>query len=182
MSTMGLVSSFLMVVMVACGAVVATPEPFRGIIDSGGRFNDTCPDVRFFDPRDLKEKFNGASPYLVANCKRPGGLKERCTWMPLFACFANSGGHLVYRRYGSFHRSCNKCEYDHFTTVMKCLCKDKDEQVASSVSLNELLWNYEGQIRCHNYIGYEIECTETDMMKIRTATAPDPLPEDPELM
>ncbi|TKW52536.1 hypothetical protein CTA1_13433 [Colletotrichum tanaceti] len=57
----------------------------------------SCVDVRFFDPRVINYgRYKKTSPYLVARCLTPDA--DVCSWMPLFACFANTDGAITYAR------------------------------------------------------------------------------------
>ncbi|KAK6225619.1 phosphoglycerate mutase [Colletotrichum tabaci] len=84
-------------------------------------FIKSCYDVRFFDPRVINfRKYKKTSPYVVARCLTPDA--DKCSWMPLFACFANIDGAITYARDGFFDKSCSACEYRAALGKMKCRC------------------------------------------------------------
>ncbi|EXF85751.1 hypothetical protein CFIO01_07160 [Colletotrichum fioriniae PJ7] len=101
-------SIFLVVFMMVC-VTIAAPYEISTTLDTlqsraekkiPANFKASCSDVRFFDPRVLVEegsKKKDSTPYLVAKCGDGKG-GQKCSWMPLTACFANAHGEIVYRR------------------------------------------------------------------------------------
>lgn len=84
------------------GTMAAPPEsPTSHVIQRSEQtergFIKSCYDVRFFDPRVINfKKYKKTSPYVVARCLTPDA--DKCSWMPLFACFANTDGAITYAR------------------------------------------------------------------------------------
>lgn len=64
---------------------------------AAGGFNDSCSEVRYWDPDNIYGRKNKASPYIVARCM-DSGKKERCSWLPLTVCFSNDDGVFGYRK------------------------------------------------------------------------------------
>ncbi|KAF4911116.1 hypothetical protein CGCVW01_v011459 [Colletotrichum viniferum] len=64
---------------------------------AAGGFNDSCSEVRYWDPDSIYGRKNQASPYIVARCME-SGKKERCSWLPLTVCFSNDDGVFGYRK------------------------------------------------------------------------------------
>ncbi|KAE9574058.1 hypothetical protein CGMCC3_g9994 [Colletotrichum fructicola] len=93
---------------------------------AAGGFNDSCSEVRYWDPDSIYGRKNQASPYIVARCM-DSGKKERCSWLPLTVCFSNDDGVFGYRKNGNFAKTCHDCHYDKKTTDFFCLCPEKPE-------------------------------------------------------
>ncbi|KAK2779041.1 hypothetical protein CKAH01_11461 [Colletotrichum kahawae] len=64
---------------------------------AAGGFNNSCSEIRYWDPDSIYGRKNQASPYIVARCMN-SGKKDRCSWLPLTVCFANDGGVFGYRK------------------------------------------------------------------------------------
>ncbi|OHE93405.1 hypothetical protein CORC01_11270 [Colletotrichum orchidophilum] len=180
----------LVLLMAACGMMAAPHEPStllntmqnRAVKKIPANFNASCSDVRFFDPRDLVDegsKKKDSTPYLVAKCGDGKG-GERCSWMPLTACFANADGAIVYQRYGAFFKSCTECKYEHTDGNMRCICSGPKGAVTSVVNLNNFLDNRGGLLGCHRFGGNPIGCNEHEMMAIRFHTNPAIIPDEPD--
>ncbi|KZL82600.1 hypothetical protein CI238_02773 [Colletotrichum incanum] len=118
-----------------------------------------------------------ATPYLVARCYGKGG--DKCTWMPLQACFANTYGEITYARYGAFYKSCPQCEYEALSARMRCQCDSPIGMVDSVVKLDDYISNKEGSLSCQGFVGFSIDCNESEMMRVRTVSAPKILPDEP---
>ncbi|KAK1973856.1 hypothetical protein LZ30DRAFT_775654 [Colletotrichum cereale] len=90
-------------------------------------YRRSCPDVRMIDPGPLvSETLKETAPYLVARCKGFG--RERCSWIPLQACFANTNGQITYTKYGAFDQSCSSCEYEASDAEMRCMCYSPEDK------------------------------------------------------
>ncbi|KXH47302.1 hypothetical protein CSAL01_03277 [Colletotrichum salicis] len=100
---------FFLTILTMASRIIAAPRESSTALDViqtrakkkiPANFKASCTDVRFFDPRDLVEegdKRKDSTPYLVAKCGDGNG-GQKCSWMPLTACFANAHGEIVYRR------------------------------------------------------------------------------------
>ncbi|KAK1658407.1 hypothetical protein BDP55DRAFT_734167 [Colletotrichum godetiae] len=136
---------FLTILKMAFG-IMAAPHESSSALDViqppakkkiPANFKASCSDVRFFDPRDLVDegdKRKDSTPYLMAKCGDGNG-GQKCSWMPLTACFANAHGKIVYRRYGAFFKSCADCKYENVGTNMTCECTGPKGSVKSVVNL-----------------------------------------------
>ncbi|WQF82176.1 Putative Cyanovirin-N superfamily [Colletotrichum destructivum] len=198
---MRLLVTSLLFMLLAVGRTMAAPpkSPTSHVMQRSEQtergFIKSCYDVRFFNPRVINfKKYKKTSPYVVARCLTPDA--DKCSWMPPFACFANTDGAITYARDGFFDKSCSACEYRAALGKMKCRCDSewgvvdavvkigKDACLPATVDnhrhktpprltdrpAEDYLWVEQGSLMCHDYTAFPIPCAEEEMTKIRFMT------------
>ncbi|KAL0941444.1 uncharacterized protein CTRU02_204207 [Colletotrichum truncatum] len=61
-----------------------------------GGYNQSCSQIRYWDPDSIYGHKMNASPYLVAKCTDTDG-KDRCSFLPLTVCFSLDQGLFAFR-------------------------------------------------------------------------------------